>query len=60
VPGLVAFPTGDDCLQCNEMATGHGLAVDKNDTVCSDWLQAVNDDVKDKVTAAESDLLKGT
>jgi hypothetical protein len=54
------LPGGDDCLQSNEMATGVGLAVDKNDTVCRDWLQAVNDEVKNKVTAAESDPLKGT
>jgi hypothetical protein len=60
VPGLVAFPAGDDCLQSNEMATGVGLAMDKKDTGFRDWLQAVYDEVKDKVTAAESDLLKGT
>jgi hypothetical protein len=57
VPGLVAFPAGDDCLQSNEMATGVGLTVDKNE--CRDWLQALNDEVKDKVTAAEL-CLKGT
>ena len=60
VPGLVVFPAGDDCLQSNEMATGVGLAVDKKDTVFRDWLQAVYDEVKDKVTAAELELLKGT
>jgi polar amino acid transport system substrate-binding protein len=59
VPGLVVFPAGDDCLQSNEMATGVGLAVDKKDTVFRDWLQAVYDEVKDKVTTAELELLKG-
>jgi hypothetical protein len=42
------------------MATGVGLAMDKKDTGFRDWLQAVYDEVKDKVTAADSDLLKGT
>ena len=60
VPGLVVFPAGDDCLQSNEMATDVGLAVDKEDTVFRDWLQAVYDEVKDKVTAAELELLKGS
>jgi polar amino acid transport system substrate-binding protein len=59
VPGLVVFPPGDECLQSNEMATGVGLAVDKKDTVFRDWLQAVYEEVKDKVTAAELELLKG-
>ena len=51
VPGLVSFPAGDDCLQSNEMSTDVGLAVDKADTVFRDWLQAVYDEMKDKVTA---------
>jgi polar amino acid transport system substrate-binding protein len=60
VPGLVVFPAGDDCLQSSEMATGVGLAVDKKDAVFHDWLQAVYEEVKDKVSAAELELLKGT
>ena len=60
VPGLVVFPSGDDCLQSNEMATGVGLAVDKGDPVFRDWLEAVYEEVKDKVTAAELELLKGS
>ena len=60
VPGLVVFPAGDDCLQSDEMATGVGLAVDKQDTVFHDWLQAVYEEVKDKVTAEELELLKGS
>ena len=60
VPGLVVFPAGDDCLQSNEMSTGVGLAVDKQDKVFHDWLQAVYEEVKDKVTAAELELLKGS
>lgn len=59
VPGLVSFPTGDECLQSQEMSTGVGLAVDKSDPVFHGWLQAVYDEVKDKVTQAELDLLKG-
>jgi polar amino acid transport system substrate-binding protein len=59
VPGLVVYPAGDDCLQSNEMATDVGLAVDKKDTVFRDWLQAVYEETKDKVTAAELELLKG-
>jgi len=60
VPGLVVFPAGDDCLQSNEMATGVGLAVDKGDPVFRDWLEAVYEEVKDEVTAAELELLKGS
>jgi len=59
VPGLVVFPSGDGCLQSEEMSTGVGLAVDKQDTVFHDWLQAVYEEVKDKVEAEELKLLKG-
>jgi polar amino acid transport system substrate-binding protein len=59
VPGLVSFPQGDDCLQSKEMSTGVGLAVDKKDTTFHAWLQAVYDEMKDKVTAEEMRLLKG-
>ncbi|MFL5333418.1 MAG: substrate-binding periplasmic protein [Geminicoccaceae bacterium] len=59
VPGLVVFPHGDDCLQSPEMKTDVGLAVDKKDTVFRDWLQAVYDADKDKVTAEELKILKG-
>jgi polar amino acid transport system substrate-binding protein len=59
VPGLTVFPPGDDCLTSNEMATEVGLAADKADTVFRDWLQAVYDEVKDKVTAEEIRVLKG-
>jgi polar amino acid transport system substrate-binding protein len=59
VPGLVVFPQGDACLQSPEMKTDVGLAVDKKDTVFRDWLQAVYDADKDKVTAEELKILKG-
>jgi polar amino acid transport system substrate-binding protein len=59
VPGLVVFPHGDDCLKSEEMSTGVGLAVDKKDTVFHQWLQAVYEEVKDKVEAEELRLLKG-
>lgn len=59
VPGLVSFPSGDECLQSQEMSTGVGLAVDKGDPVFHQWLQSVYEEVKDKVTQAELDLLKG-
>ncbi len=58
VPGLVVFPSGDDCLQSNEMATQVGMAVDKKDTTFRDWLLAVYDEVKAKVTAEELRILK--
>ena len=58
MPGLTVFPTGDDCLKSNEMPTGVGLAVDKADTVFYDWLQAVYEQVKDQVEAAEIGILK--
>ncbi len=60
VPGLTVFPQGDGCLQSNEMATGVGLAVDKADPVFRDWLQAVYQSIKDKVTAEELRLLKSS
>jgi len=59
VPGLISFPSGDDCLKSEEMSTGVGLAADKADTVFHEWLQAVYDEVKDKVEAEEVRLLKG-
>jgi polar amino acid transport system substrate-binding protein len=59
VPGLVVFPQGDACLQSPEMKTDVGLAVDKKDTVFRDWLQAVYDADKDKVTTEELKILKG-
>jgi polar amino acid transport system substrate-binding protein len=58
VPGLVSFPSGDDCLQSTEMSTDVGLAVDKTDPVFLAWLQAVYDEMKDQVTAEELKLLK--
>ena len=59
VPGLVSFPGGDECLQSKEMATEVGLAVDKKDPAFHAWLQAVYDEIKDKVMAEEMRLLKG-
>jgi len=58
VPGLTVFPAGDGCLQSNEMATGVGLAVDKADPAFRDWLKAVYESIKDKVTGEELRLLK--
>ncbi len=58
VPGLVVFPSGDECLQSTEMSTGVGLAVAKDDPVFRDWLQAVYDEMKDAVTEEELKLLK--
>ena len=46
--------------ESKEMATEVGLAVDKKDTAFRDWLQAVYDEVKDKVTAEEMRILKGS
>ena len=59
VPGLVVFPSGDACLQSPGMKTDVGLAVDKKDTVFRDWLLAVYEADKDKVTAEELRVLKG-
>ena len=59
VPGLMVFPLGDECLKSNEMATEVGMAVDKADTVFRDWLMAVYDEVKDKITDEEIKILKG-
>jgi len=59
VPGLTVFPPGDDCLKSEEMSTGVGLAVDKADTAFHGWLQAVYEEIKDKVEGEELRLLKG-
>ncbi|MBL8905589.1 MAG: transporter substrate-binding domain-containing protein [Rhizobiales bacterium] len=59
VPGLTVFPPGDECLRSQEMGTDVGLAVDKKDPVFRDWLQAVYDEIKDKVTAEEVRIMKG-
>ena len=58
VPGLMVFPVGDDCLKSNEMPTGVGIATDKADTAFHDWLQAVYEEIKDMVEAAEIGILK--
>ncbi|MFO0990599.1 MAG: transporter substrate-binding domain-containing protein [Hyphomicrobiales bacterium] len=58
VPGLMVFPLGDECLSSREMGTDVGMAVDKKDTVFRDWLQAVYNEVKDKVTAEEVKIMK--
>lgn len=58
VPGLMAFPLGDGCLQSNEMPSDVGMAVDKKDTVFRDWLQAVYEETKDKAMAEELRILK--
>ena len=42
------------------MATGVGLAVDKADPAFRDWLKAVYESIKDKVTAEELRLLKSS
>ena len=55
----MSFPAGDDCLKSTEMSTDVGLAVDKADPVFRDWLQAVYDEMKDKVTNEELRILKG-
>lgn len=59
VPGLMVFPLGDECLKSNEMATEVGMAVDRADTIFRDWLMAVYDEVKDKITDEEIRILKG-
>ncbi len=58
VPGLTSWPAGDDCLKSEEMKTDVGLAVDKADTAFRDWLQAVYEEIKDKVSAEELRILK--
>jgi polar amino acid transport system substrate-binding protein len=58
VPGLIVFPPGDECLKSQEMGTDVGMAVDKKDTAFRDWLQAVYNDVKEKVSAEEVRILR--
>jgi polar amino acid transport system substrate-binding protein len=59
VPGLVVFPKGDACRTSQEMATPVGLAVDKGDPVFLEWLTAVYEETKDKVSAEEIRIMEG-
>jgi polar amino acid transport system substrate-binding protein len=58
VPGLVSFPKGDECLTKGEFPTDVGMAVDKNQPEFLGWMQAVYDEIKDKVSAEELRVLK--
>lgn len=58
VPGLVAFPPGDECLKSTELPTDVGLAIDKKQPELLAWLQAVAAEMQDELTADELRLAK--
>jgi polar amino acid transport system substrate-binding protein len=58
VPGLVSFPSGDDCLKSQEQAAPVGLAINKGDPVFLEWLTAVAAEIKDKTEAEELRIMK--
>lgn len=58
VPGLIAFPPGDDCLKSTELPTEVGLAIDKNQPEFLQWLREVAAAMQDEVTADELRLAK--
>jgi polar amino acid transport system substrate-binding protein len=58
VPGLVAFPPGDACLQSTELPTEVGIAIDKNQPEFLAWLREVGKELQPQLTADELRLAK--
>jgi polar amino acid transport system substrate-binding protein len=58
VPGLVAFPPGDECLTSTELPTEVGLAIDKNQPEFLAWLREVGKGMQEQLTADELRLAK--
>jgi polar amino acid transport system substrate-binding protein len=59
VPGLIAFPPGDACLQSKEFASPLGLAIDKGQSVFLAWLRAVQQSIEPQLQQAELRVMKG-
>jgi len=59
-PGLVAFPSGDACLQSDENALPIGYAIDKGDPAFLAWLTAMTAEIKDKYEAEEIRVMQMT
>jgi polar amino acid transport system substrate-binding protein len=58
VPGLVSWPSGDECLTSTEFSNEVGLAVSKDDPVFRDWARAVAEEMKADLQADELRLMK--
>jgi polar amino acid transport system substrate-binding protein len=58
VPGLVSWPSGEDCLKSTEFPNEVGIAVSKDDPVFRDWARSVADGMKDELQAEELRLMK--
>jgi polar amino acid transport system substrate-binding protein len=58
VPGLVSFPSGDECLRSEEQAAPVGMAIDKGDPVFLEWLTAVAAEMKSATDAEELRIMK--
>jgi polar amino acid transport system substrate-binding protein len=58
IPGLIAYPKGDECLTNGEFPTEVGMAVDKNQPEFLAWLTAVYNELKDQAAAEELRVLK--
>ncbi len=57
VKGLKALPDGNNCQDSTEMATPIGLAIDKNQPEYFNWLKALNESMKAKLTADEKRVI---
>ena len=58
VPGLVSWPSGDQCLTSTEFSNEVGLALSKNDPVFRDWARSVAEDMKADLQSEELRLMK--
>jgi polar amino acid transport system substrate-binding protein len=58
VPGLVAFPPGDACLQSKEEASALGLAIDKGQPEFLAWLRAVEKSIEPQLQQKELQVMK--
>lgn len=48
VPGLKVWPETDECLKGTILSNPVGMALDKNQAVFRDWMQAVADEIADE------------
>ncbi len=58
LPGLVAFPPGDKCLESTELPTKVGLAIDKHQPEYLNWLMKVQESMEPQLQAEELRVVK--
>jgi len=59
VPGLRVWPETDECLKGTILSNPVGLALEKDQPVFRDWMQAVADHVSDKTIKEQVRIMKG-